>query len=340
MTLRIAYGTGVFALPADMTHYLDKADPLTLRLFLLLASDPALREHFDSAAVAKSFAVKIEEVEKALAFWENAGLLLKNGEGDSAHTPKAGDTVVPKKVTVSEKIAENGEKVTVVTSGGMPHYTGSEIEAIMNADSTMALLIEECQKIAGKMFGAHEINRVLGMADYLRLDHDAILLLFDYTKRIDKCSVAYIEKMAVSLVNEGASDYASIEAYITKAEKKHTLEGLVRRLAGLSARAFSAKEKKFVEKWSELAISEELIEMAYDVTVNNTGSFAFPYMNKVLLNWREAGYTTAKEVEAAAAAYRNKKEQGNSTASFDIDEFFEAALKRSYERIDSDAKAN
>lgn len=331
MKLAIAYGRGVFALPEALMPYLDKADPTALRLFLLLSYDSRLRENFDTAAMAKSFAVTEKDMEKALSFWENAGLLFREEAGASVCASSG--TAATQKVKVSVKSAENGEKVTVVTSGTMPSYTGREIEAIMKSDSSLSLLIEECQKIAGKMFGAHEINRVLGMADYLRLDHDAILLLFDYTKRIGKCSVAYVEKMAVSFVNEGASDYASIESYLAKAEKKHTMETLIRRLAGLSARSFSTKEKKFLEKWSELGLSEELLEMAYEVTVNNTGGFSFPYMNKVLLNWHEAGYATAAAVREAANLYRDKKEQENPTSSFDVDDFFEAALKHSYERM-------
>ncbi len=323
MTFEIEYGRGVIALPEALLHYLDKAEPMALRLFIRLASDVALRAEFDAAEVAREFAVTVEEIEKALAFFCNAGLITKSGV--KADKPTA-------KISVSEKTAPNGEKVTVVT-GGMPNYTGKEIETIMAGDPTLALLVNECQDIAGKMFGAHEITRLLGMADYLRLDHDSILLLFAYASRIGKCSVAYVEKMAAGLVQEGINTYSAIEAYIAEKEKLHTVEGILRSLAGLGSRAFTAKEKKFLAKWVEIGVSKELIALAYEVTVNNTGGFAFPYMNKVILNWREAGYTTADEVNAAISAYREKK-TASVDSSFDIDEFFEAALKRSYERSD------
>lgn len=331
MTWEIEYGKGVLALPAEVMAYLDKADHLTLKLYMRLASDPALRASFDPAAFAKSYAVTPQTVERALEFWCNAGLLVKGDEACDGKTAVMASPI-PAKVSVSQKTAPNGETVTVVT-GGMPNYSGKEIEAIMTGDPTLSLLVEECQRIAGKMFGAHEITRLLGMADYLRLDHESILLLFAYAARIEKCSVAYVEKMAVGLVQEGINTYSAIEGYIAQKEKLHTVEGVLRKLAGLGSRAFTAKEKKFLAKWSELGISEELMALAYEVTVNNTGGFAFPYMNKVLLNWREAGYTTASEVNDAIAAYRDKKDS-ESGASFNVDEFFEAALRRSYERSD------
>ncbi|MBR6769095.1 MAG: DnaD domain protein [Clostridia bacterium] len=329
MTIAVEYGRGVVALPEAVLSYIDKASPLALRLFLLLVSDRSLRENFSLADAAKDFAVTPQEMEQALNFWVNAGLI--SFSSDEVKEEKR--TAKKPKLSVSAKTAENGESVTVVTSG-MPNYTGKEIEAMMQGDESLALLVEECQRIAGKMFGVHEITRLLGMADYLRFDHDSILLLFAYAGKIGKCSVAYVEKMATSLVNEGITSYGEVEAYLSAKEKQHTLEGIVRKLAGVSQRAFSAKEKKFLAKWGELAFSESLLTLAYEVTVDNTGAFSFPYMNKVLLNWHEAGYTTAEEVNAAIASYREKKEETRDS-SFDVDEFFEAALKRGHMMIDN-----
>ena len=223
--------------------------------------------------------------------------------------------------------------MTVVT-GGMPNYTGKEIEAMMQRDESLALLLEECQQIAGKLFSVHETTRLLGMADYMRFDHDSILLLFAYAAKLGKCSVAYVEKMAASLLQEGVTTYSAVEAYLSAKEKQLTLEGHVRKLAGVAQRAFSAKEKKFLASWTELAFSESLLTLAYEVTVDNTGAFSFPYMNKVLLNWHEAGYTTAEEVNAALLSYRTQKEE-TKDKSFDVDEFFEAALKRGRMMIDN-----
>ena len=328
VTIAVEYGRGVVALPEAILSYLDKASPLALRLFLLLASDRSLRENFSLADAAKKFAVTQQEMEQALTFWVNAGLIcLSQDDAKPAKKPA---------LSVSAKTSENGESVTVVTSG-MPNYTGKEIEAMMKGDKSLALLVEECQQMAGKLFSVHEITRLLGMADYLRFDHGSILLLFAYAAKIGKCSVAYVEKMATCLVNEGITSYGEVEAFLSAKEKQHSLEAVVRKLTGVSQRAFSAKEKKFLVKWSELAFSESLLSLAYEVTVDNTGVFSFPYMNKVLRNWHEAGYTTAEEVNAALLSYRAKKEQ-DIDKSFDVDEFFEAALKRGRMMMDETPK--
>ena len=50
-------------------------------------------------------------------------------------------------------------------------------------------------------------------------------------------------------------------------------------------------------------------------------------MNGILERWYAAGITTPEAVKSDAEAHKKGKQDG---ASFDTDEFFEAALKRSY----------
>ena len=60
-------------------------------------------------------------------------------------------------------------------------------------------------------------------------------------------------------------------------------------------------------------------------------------MNKVLQNWYNSGYKTLDEVDNALAEYRRTHENGTTESSFDTDEFFEAALRRSYGQMESAA---
>lgn len=335
------FGEGVISLPERFADYIDKADPLALRLYLHLAAFADKRERGDVSALAREFAVTKEKVEEALHFWQCAGLLtpLKEAPADSkipasfsasAENGENGEETSPTpRVNVSVKTSDNGGKVTVVSGAGLPNYTGQEIEAIMQGNPALSLLLDECQRVAGKLFGAREISQLLGLSDYLRLDHDYILLLFEYCRGIDKCSVPYVVKTAYSLWDKDIKTYSALEAFVASAEKNHSMEKEIRRIGGLGSRAFTTAEKKFVAHWVEMEISPELLVMAYEITANNTGKMAFPYMNKILSSWKEAGYTTASDVKAATERYRTQKETAKD-ASFDVDEFFEAAIKRSY----------
>ena len=47
-----------------------------------------------------------------------------------------------------------------------------------------------------------------------------------------------------------------------------------------------------------MGMSDELIRLAYERTVYQKGAMNWPYMNKILQSWRQAGYQTAAQVEA------------------------------------------
>ena len=57
-------------------------------------------------------------------------------------------------------------------------------------------------------------------------------------------------------------------------------------------------------------------------------------MPKILENWQLAGIKTVEEAEESLASFKSKQ----NMSSFDTDDFFEAALKRSNERIKERSK--
>ena len=83
--------------------------------------------------------------------------------------------------------------------------------------------------------------------------------------------------------------------------------------------------------------SEEIVNHAYEATVNGTQSPSVAYMGKILENWHNAGYTTLDEIKNAELEFSKSKniptESDKPDDSFDTDDFFEAALKRSYENL-------
>ena len=77
----------------------------------------------------------------------------------------------------------------------------------------------------------------------------------------------------------------------------------------------------------------DLLTKAYEVTIDGCkGKFSYSYMAKVLDNWHLSGLKTLKDVENSLEQYNSKK-QKLSLSSYDIDDFFEAALERSNEEM-------
>ena len=80
----------------------------------------------------------------------------------------------------------------------------------------------------------------------------------------------------------------------------------------------------------------DIIKLAYNVTVDAKGSPSIAYVNSVLANWNRDGLRTADAIEKAqeefkAAKNKTGKKSGDSeSGSFDTDDFFNAALRRSF----------
>lgn len=325
MKLEFNYGSKVMTLPAAAAAAAGCAGKRELKLLLLLASQSNILDNFDSyrSNIAKQLGCSASEVDGALAFWRGAGVIT-----DDTFAQKA----------EGEPLAAEVKATPKLTRDDTPVYSGEEMEALLSKNgNSLKNLIEECQVMAEKVFNPTEIGKIIGMSDYLRLEHEHILMLFSYCCARDKRSVAYVEKMAYSLYNEGITTVAALDAYLREREIRESVSGKLRKLFGIGDRAFSRKENNYIKTWvTDWNFGYEMIELGYEITVNNTKEFSIDYLNKVLSNWHDEGYTTTDAVEVALAAYKRKKEDSGSgktsdKGSFDTNDFFEKALKRSYD---------
>ena len=205
----------------------------------------------------------------------------------------------------------------------------------MEARASVRVLIDEAQRILGKMFNPNEVNIMVGMLDYLGMNEECILLLLAHCKRIGKSNLRAIEKYAYTMVDKGINDVESMEDEICTVEAMHTFEGEVRALFGMKSRALTSKEGKMLSAWLSFGYNIDIVRMAYEITVNATGEPSLPYTNAILEKWNANAWNTASEIEAGMNAEREKRE-GSANAqkelgnSFDTDDFFEAALQRGF----------
>ncbi len=330
MNLNIEFGGGVIALPERTLNILQSASPTEIKLLIYIASDKAVRENFSYEDAAIMLGVNTDDIANALKFLIDLGLVSGN---DS-----------PERADISVRVKKAGERsVTVVKAGNdIPTYTGAEIEAIFSQKSEIRLLVDECQRIFGKMFTLMEINRIISLADYYRLDSEYIVTLFQYVAKIGKPTVPYADKMARELYNQGIVTLDSLEKKIKQLEDFSTVEGFVRRLFGLGERKLTARETKFVDQWAQEGYMHSMIELAYEISVNNTGAPSMPYINKTLTNWREAGYRTTEEVVKSIDKYRQEKQdkRGQSDDRRIDDPIEEAILSSSKNRLQRKLKEN
>jgi len=328
------YKNKIINLPAEaVLPELSTATREELAVLIAVTADG----EFDVSHLAAKLNITESTLISAISTWTHRGVICvrestKNSieKSISAEEPTA---------AVSPPINSGVKRVSAVHSTTLPHYSTEETAAYLEANPSFAALLDSCQMILGKVFNTAEATIIIGMADHLSLSHEYIMLLFAHAKNMGKDSVRYIEKMALSLFDKGILTYAELIEEVSKKEAAADMASYIRKLFGIGRRALIQSEKDMIDRWTnEYKMTKDMLSKAYEITVEKTGEAGFPYMNAVIENWHKAGYSSLEEVISAEEAYRRDKEAKNSQngkpSSFDTDEFFEAALKRSYEEME------
>lgn len=341
MKITPVYENKVFVVPQDkVCKRLSTATREELAVLLSVLADPV----FTPSDRASALNLTEKTFLDALALWQRCGVLSITEVGDAPlpdTTPVAEPSVEessPKesasrnKPTAAEEREKQLPKKLMHTRRELPHYAAAEAADYLERHEEMRNLVDCCQNISGDMFSTAETEILIGMHDYLALSPEYIMLLFAHAKKLGKKSVRYVETLAVRFFDEGVTDYKDLEERLRSIEKIDTAEQFVRGLFGLRSRALIPKEKAMVEKWvMTMHYDRAVVQKAYEVTVTNTGKASISYANAVLENWYKAGLTNVEEIEASMEEYQKAHEKALPATSFDTDDFFTAALRRSYE---------
>lgn len=325
MKYKANYGAGVINLPGRVGAMLRDIGMGELKMLVWLLSPERYGGDIDVAKAALDLGIDEAAARSAVNYLVSRGLLSPDGERPG--------------IEVKSEDASTGKKVITVTSDDGPHYTGQEIERLFERDPKLGDYIDECQKTLGRMFTPHEINKLLALREYYGLDAEFVIIICGYCKGRSRGTVPYVERVTKNMTDLGITTVAALEDRISYLGRYDNTEALVRRLCGFGTRALTQKEKKFIEKWTELEFTADMVELAFEIAVNNTGSPSLPYMNKVLTNWQDSGYKTSAQILEGIEDYRRRRDAAGaqSAGSFKTDEFFEAALQRALKKHTSES---
>lgn len=325
MELKWNYGQGVLVLPASVLQ--QDATEKQLQVLLWLASDADL--FAKPTQLARLAGVNKAELEEILRFWQDCAVLAPEGTAPASPSP------AKKKPAEAEPAPKQEPAKVLQRSNELPNYSSTEISDRLEQQASLRALLDECQNILGKMFNPMETNILIGMVDYLQLSADYILLLLAHCVKIEKKSLRQIERYAISLHDQGITSMEALEEKIQHIEAAHTLEGKIRTMFGLRSRALTSKEKKYLDAWTSYGYDEEMIRLAYEITVEATKEPSLNYANSILERWHTEGIRTPADVQNDKEKRQGARAEKDLTLgnSFDTDDFFAAALKRSFESV-------
>ena len=237
----------------------------------------------------------------------------------------AGDAETP--VTPASAAAPAAK--TLSPPDELPSYSVRDITS--RNDATFKAVVTEAQQVLGHVLSGPDLIKLFGIYDYLGLPGEVILQLLHYCVQEAKGrrpSMRYIEKEAFRWARLEILTWEQAENYIAEQARRREESAVLAESLGIRGRELSDTEAKYIRAWIAEGTPRELIALAYDRTVTNTGGLKWSYMNKILLNWKEKGLKTAAEVKEKDLPPRRREPAGKPDKPVDLTDLRSMLKKR------------
>ena len=322
--------SSVFAVPSSVVDkYIKLADGTSLKLLLFLLRHGG--ESFDEAKLRDALGIKRDgELEDAAMFWFQRGII-RMDEGELIPTEEAAQEHLPEVAAESLEQKPSSLRRVADSSAGAAIYTSRDIAQRINTDSAVDFLFREVQALYGRTLKTTESRMVLQLTDFYGLPAEVAVMLLKYCFRIGKTTPNYILAVAQDWVNENIRTVAEADAHLLKLEKRFTVEENLRRAMDMKTK-FSPNQLTYIKKWTEeWGFAEDMVILAYEITLDKTGSLNFSYTNKILENWKTSGIYNTDDAKRESEERRGKPAKKSAgSSSIDMDDVMDE-LRRQYQ---------
>ena len=277
------YTDGVFVMPKKVLKYAGNAKKTELRVIMyLFANLPS----FSIERAAEELGESVDTINSALSFWRGTGIISEGEDEDKAD----------EKNVCSQDMKKSEESEKAPSEKG---YSTIEIANARKSDKVFSQLVDYVESATGELLNSAKQGDLLYLYDNLGMQCDVIMGIVAHCANEDKTKIRYIVKTAESIHKDGVRSYKELESYFAAKNKYREYSAFVKKLIGAGDRAFTPGEEKTVKKWeSEMCISRELLQYAYERTIALISKPSLPYMSKIIEGWHESGIKTVEEARA------------------------------------------
>ena len=315
-------------IPDDIADILGNADENDLKILvaLMMAAD-AEGEISEDFSVEKTLGLSKAEVDASMKFWRGAGII-----GGARSIGKTKKEEAPAKVEDKPKAETAHREGAVEVSGNLTGYGSSELATLFEHRKVTAAFIDEAQRVFGKPFNSYDTGIVVGIVDRLGFDEEAVLAILAYVIRQGKKGLRYAEKVALALYDDGYTTTHEVVERIAVIERSKEEIHKIKHLFGMGSRELSKTERTLFEKWTQkFEYDIDIVRLAYDITVDAIQKPVPKYADSILEKWYAEGLRTVMAIEKYESG--KKEAKAESGKSYDLDDFFEAALQRSFDDL-------
>ena len=297
----------VFAVPSSVVdRYIKLASGNALKLLLYLMRHGG--EAFTAEILRAELGFEeLGELEDAALFWVQRGIINASSGKDSVKLSAASPE--PSHEATPEESAPPVTAKRTVQNVRPPVVSGGEIAERSKNSPEMKALFEAAENLFGRMLRASDREAISNLTGYYGLPCDVALMLIGYCTNLKEkhgktISANYISKVAQNWSDEEIMTVQLADEKIRSLEKQSSIEEHVCQKMGLTSK-LSSGMRNFIKIWAvDWGFGEDMIMLAYDKTVDNTGEWNPSYANKILENWKSAGITTPFQAEKADEEFK------------------------------------
>ncbi len=332
--IKIKYKKGV--LPENFRAAVESADENDLRVLvgvMFMADDTG------NAGEVSDFSEKIgmdaAETSASLKFWCGAGFISvsKSSKKDKEPEKESAGSEEKANKAITEKFEPAHRGGAIEKSGELSAYSTQELNELIESNKVSSAFLNEADRIMGKFASPGAKGILAGLVCQLGFEEEAILAILAYSYKIGKKSLRYAETLTFALHDDGITKTEDVYIKLNNLEKTRDVSAKIQKMFGMDKRELTTKEKKFLSTWVEkYGYGVEEIRLAFDITVDTKHEALPAYANAIIEAWYAAGLRDAAQIkEYIEKEKAGKKADSNSESSFDLDEFFTAAMNRKYE---------
>lgn len=194
------------------------------------------------------------------------------------------------------------------TEEQIPQYSRKDLADALTNEPAFRALYHEVERLFGRPLSDMDLQTLYTVYDALALPAEVIFLLVNHKIRAvrrQKQNEGALPRMnqirseAAYWKRLGLDTVEAAEEYLRRQQQVDHREWAILSAVGVTRqRPAVERERDYIRSWVELNFSDELIAMAYERTVYQKGQMNWPYMNKILLSWHQAGFRTPEQVRA------------------------------------------
>ncbi|MGL4799462.1 MAG: DnaD domain protein [Cellulosilyticaceae bacterium] len=269
-------------------------------LYLLGAYQNA-PESLDLEEAAKTLDMLYSELMAALHYWHEKKVL-DFAELDEDSYELTFNFIKPLASNTTRKIQSiQGNVSRMHLQQTRPHYTTDELSLYKKQHQSIANLFIIAEKYLGRLLSNTDQQVLFGLYDWLNMPLDLIEFLVEYCASNNHTHIRYIEKVALSWVDQGITSIEAAQAQTTITQKYRQ----ILKTLGRSGETITKHERDVLDKWLASFDLSLLLE-ACKRTVLQASSPSLKYVGSILDNWTKNNVKTLEDVEKLDKEYTHQ----------------------------------